>query len=455
MIQYKEEIEQRALAWFKELLQIDTSNPPGNEKAAIDHIASIVSSFGLKPQIIAKDPNRPNLFVSVDGAEAGPKILLSSHIDVVPIEDPSSWSFEPFSATEFEDCIWARGALDMKFKTAFDLALMSLAAEQKDSFAGRLEMLCLADEEVGFEHGSKFLMNEHRDLFQATHVLNEHGGFNLDLGNTEVLVLQAGEKHSAHLRVHTSGQSTHACIPPKDTAINLLSEVISAFTNDFLGYQLCPVTTAFFDALEDCADPGIQSLIPMFRDAESVETALSMIPDPHVQVELKSMICHTLAPTRLGGGFSLNVIPEAAWVDLDCRIVPAISTKDFTELISKFIAIKFPNQVKNIQLEFINEDNGYEIDMSDEIFKSISQGLENFWSDKDTKPKSVPMLLPAGSDCRNYANAGIVPIGFAPLYFPKGFPGFTLAHAVNERIPISSFLEGLKAYIGTVSTILK
>ncbi|MEZ4754386.1 MAG: M20/M25/M40 family metallo-hydrolase [Bdellovibrionota bacterium] len=455
MIKYNEEIETKALAWFKELLKFDTSNPPGNEKAAIDHIAGIVKSFGIEPKIIYKSsPARPNLYASLEGKKAGPKLLLSSHVDVVPIEDATSWSFDPFSASEFEDCIWSRGTLDMKFKTAFDLALLSLAAEQKDSFAGSLELVCVCDEEVGSEHGSKFLMDQHRDLFKATHVLNELGGFNLNLAGTELILIQAGEKHSMHMRIHCLGQSTHACVPPKETAIKLLSEVMLAFSTEFLGFQLCPITNAFFDTILNTGNPITQTLVPLLKDPNSVEQTLETLPDAIVRTELKSMLCHTVVPTRIGGGFKINVIPEAAWADFDCRIVPTVNPQEFRELVKKFISLRFPNDADNIQIEFMDEELGYEIDMQDEIFQSISKEIEKFWSDKPTSPKSAPMLLPAGSDSRNYANAGIVPIGFAPLYFPPDFPGFTLAHAANERVPISAFLEGLKAYINTVSSLL-
>lgn len=455
MLQYKEEVEKKALSWFKELLRIDTSNPPGNEKLAIDYIAKLVKSFGLEPQIIAKDSNRPNLFVAIDGAKPGPKILLSSHVDVVPIENKNSWRFDPFSATEADDCIWSRGTLDMKFKTAFDLALLSTAIDQKDSFSGRIEMVCLADEEVSFEHGSRFLMQEHRDLFQSTHVFNESGGFNFQLGDSEFLVFLAGEKHLAQLRLHTSGISTHSSLPPKDTAINLLGQLIASFANEFLGYQLCPTSLAFLDGIEANSSPALKPLVSMLKDANSVETALSMLPDPFVQVQLRSMLCHTLASTRIGGGFAANVIPESAWVDFNCRIVPNVTIKDFSELVQKFISISFPKFSDRVHLEFLDEDLGYEIKTDDQLFKAVTDGLEDFWSSKPTKPKAVPILLPAGSDCRNYAQAGINPIGFAPLYFPPGFPGFSLAHAVDERVPISAFKDGLKAFVNVIAKILK
>ena len=45
-----------AQALLQELLRIDTTNPPGNERPAVDRIARDLTSAGLEPEILESGP---------------------------------------------------------------------------------------------------------------------------------------------------------------------------------------------------------------------------------------------------------------------------------------------------------------------------------------------------------------------------------------------------------------
>ena len=49
------------LACLKELLRIDTSNPPGNERPAADLIAAALAREGIPAQILESAPGRASL----------------------------------------------------------------------------------------------------------------------------------------------------------------------------------------------------------------------------------------------------------------------------------------------------------------------------------------------------------------------------------------------------------
>ncbi len=46
---------------FRELLRFDTTNPPGNERLAVDYIASVLRAAGIEPLILESAPGRANL----------------------------------------------------------------------------------------------------------------------------------------------------------------------------------------------------------------------------------------------------------------------------------------------------------------------------------------------------------------------------------------------------------
>src|SRR5687767_8735522 len=100
-----------ALGYFRDLLRIDTTNPPGNERAAVDYLARVLRREGVPFEVVESAPGRANLVARLTGqgnsASKG-ALLLNAHLDVVPAE-AAKWRFPPFSATEADGFIWKIG----------------------------------------------------------------------------------------------------------------------------------------------------------------------------------------------------------------------------------------------------------------------------------------------------------------------------------------------------------
>jgi acetylornithine deacetylase/succinyl-diaminopimelate desuccinylase-like protein len=75
---------------------------------------------------------------------------------------------------------------------------------------------------------------------------------------------------------------------------------------------------------------------------------------------------------------------------------------------------------------------------------------------READPKAtavVPMMLPAASDGRTFAQLGIQTYGFMPMNLPEGFNFSQAIHAVDERLPTdavsfgaAAILEALRRY---------
>src|SRR5580700_8004177 len=98
-----------ALVHFKELLRIDTTNPPGNERAATDYLARVLDREGIGYQVVESEPTRASLVARLRGSGKHGPLMLSGHLDVVPVER-DRWTHDPFGAEEHDGCIWGRGA---------------------------------------------------------------------------------------------------------------------------------------------------------------------------------------------------------------------------------------------------------------------------------------------------------------------------------------------------------
>jgi acetylornithine deacetylase/succinyl-diaminopimelate desuccinylase-like protein len=111
-------LRDETLALLRELLRIDTSNPPGNETPAAELLRDYLEDSGVACELVARDPARANLVARIPGHGNGPSLALLGHTDVVPA-DPAGWRHPPFAGHVDEDgYVWGRGAVDMKNETA-------------------------------------------------------------------------------------------------------------------------------------------------------------------------------------------------------------------------------------------------------------------------------------------------------------------------------------------------
>src|SRR6266496_4566100 len=115
-------------ALCSDLIRIDTTNPgdhsgPGERQAA-EHVAALLADVGLEPAVLESHPGRASVVARISGTDpARPALLIHGHLDVVPA-DAADWRVHPFSGELREDCVWGRGAVDMKDMDAMILAVV-------------------------------------------------------------------------------------------------------------------------------------------------------------------------------------------------------------------------------------------------------------------------------------------------------------------------------------------
>jgi acetylornithine deacetylase/succinyl-diaminopimelate desuccinylase-like protein len=240
-----------------ELIRIDTSNPPGNETAAAEHLAAYLAEAGVKSELVGREPHRASLIARLPGTGDGPSLMLLGHTDVVGA-DADEWSVPPFSGLERDGFVWGRGALDMKGQVAAEAVAVATLAREGWRGAGDLILCAVADEEVGEDWGLSWLVQEHPDLVRADYVLNEGGGERIEHRGRVAYTVGVGEKRCAAFAVTVHGKSGHASTPgAADNALVKLGPVIDRI-------QRMPRPTAKLAALadflaavgEDGADPA-------------------------------------------------------------------------------------------------------------------------------------------------------------------------------------------------------
>src|SRR3954469_21866290 len=171
----------------RDLIRIDTTNfgdgsGPG-ERDAAEYVAGLLAEVGLEPDVFESLPRRANVVTRVPGADpTRPALLVHGHLDVVPAR-ADDWQVDPFSAEVRDDCIWGRGAVDMKDMDAMILASVRELVRSGKKPPRDLVVAFLADEEAGGVHGATHVVRERRDLFDGvSEAISEVGGYSTQIG---------------------------------------------------------------------------------------------------------------------------------------------------------------------------------------------------------------------------------------------------------------------------------
>jgi peptidase M20/M25/M40-like protein len=113
------------ITYLRNLLRLDTRNPPGNETLAAEYLRGVLEREGIACEIVGPGPNRGTIVGRLKGDGSAPPLLLMSHTDVVAVE-PEKWTHDPFAAEIDDGFIYGRGALDMKHMVTMELMTMLL-----------------------------------------------------------------------------------------------------------------------------------------------------------------------------------------------------------------------------------------------------------------------------------------------------------------------------------------
>ena len=197
----------------RDLVRIDTSNPPGRETPAARHLLAYMEEAGAECELAGPDPERLNLIARVRGSGEGPSLMLMGHTDVVPAPR-EGWSVDPFEGVIRDGRIYGRGVADMKGELAARAVAVARLARSGRIPAGDVVLVAESDEERNVsDAGMPWLVREREDL-RCDYALNEGGGELLRLpGGRSVVTIGIGEKLVSSARVRVRGAGGHASIP--------------------------------------------------------------------------------------------------------------------------------------------------------------------------------------------------------------------------------------------------
>ncbi len=423
-------ITDEASRWLSEYIQVDTVNPPGNERDGAEWLRDVLVAEGLSAEIVDHGDNRASLIARLHGDGSEPPLCLLSHIDVVTSE-AELWDKPPLSGEIADGWIWGRGALDMKGMGIAEAMAVALLARENQKLRRDVVILAVADEELD-GLGMQALVDDHWDRIGCSHLINE-GGMGLPdalFEGQNLHAISAAEKGVLWARLIASGNPGHgSTIEENEAPAHLLAAMERIRDRYKPRYRVDPVMRELLWRVGDDKG-GITGAL--LKTGFGVN--LFVKPQLKKRGQTAAVLHNTVHLTGTGGaGGSTNVVPSTSWATYDCRLLPGVDPQEFFEEL-KALTEDLPGV--RWELEDATAANASPVD--DPFFDRIA----HYAVEEDPNGVAGPVLSPGFTDSIYARPKGVRAYGYVPFIAPEEeMAGF---HGNNERVSVENMRRAVR-----------
>jgi len=421
---------------LQNLIRFDTTNPPGNERPCIQYINGLLKDAGIPTTLVARTPRRPNLLARLKGTGTAPPLMLYGHVDVVTTAG-QKWTYPPLEARLVDGYIWGRGALDDKHAIAMYLAAVLKAKAEGIHPPGDVIFLATVDEEADCEFGSKYLVEQHPDLFQGIrYALSEFGGTSIPIAGKRFYPIQTCEKQVCPVRITFHGTGRHAAVPVLAGAMAKLAKAITSLDRHPLPVHITQQTRMMIETIAKGMG-GIsglalrQLLIPPLTNL-----LLKLLGT--TGATFSPLLHNSASPTMLKGSEKRNVIPSEVILELDGRLLPGFSADDMKAELQHLLGRDCTIETSLPYPTPTSTDMG--------LYEMLAGTLREL--DPDGTP--FPFVNYAVTDARFFSKLGIQTYGYTPLLISEGLDLTNTIHGADERVPAAALDFGVNAVFNAI-----
>lgn len=261
------------------LVRIDSQNPGALETECAGWLRRRLEGMGLEVVSQTVAPGRENLISSIPGRGGSPRLVLSAHMDTVPVGP--GWTVPPLEGEIRDGRIYGRGSADMKAGIALALGLME-ALTRSTPPGGDVVLALTVDEEAPDMAGAHALV-------QGARILSGDQVLALEPTGLRLRIAQVGLRW---LKVSVRGRMAHAGRAPL----------------------------------------GIDANHLMSRAVDRLKARVSGLPHRDPLLGRPLFTCGTIS-----GGIATNVVPGECEAQFDLRLVPPMTSEDAVRLVQEVL----------------------------------------------------------------------------------------------------------------------
>ena len=411
---------------LSEFVGVDTVNPPGNESRAVDFYANIFEQEGIEYSSAESAPGRGNIWARIKGGDL-PALILLQHTDVVPATK-EYWDSDPLVAEIKDGYLYGRGVIDMKGAGISQLVSFIKLHRSGLRLNRDVVFVATADEEAGGTYGAGWLIENHPEIFEGAGFVINEGGSGQIIDGEKVFAIEITQKVPVWLRFTAVDTPGHGSSPRTTSSVSRIVHALNLVRENPFPPRIIPSVDAYFKSL---------SLKMDGKQAKAFANMKRYITSKRFQAELQetspsyhALTRDTCSLTMLEGSQKINVVPPVAAAEIDCRMLPDRTAKEFIQDIRDLV------EPAGVSIEVILAFSPAVSSVDSEFFKHIARVTEKLHPGS----RIVPAVSTGFTDSHFTRDLGIDSYGFNPVLFdPKDWRG---VHGNNERVSIASYLQG-------------
>ncbi|KAI8996549.1 carboxypeptidase S [Trametes punicea] len=406
-------------------------------------------------------------------------VLMAAHQDVVPIEPATKdeWIHPPYSGFYDGEWIWGRGSCDDKSNLIAGLQAIDALLEQ--GFKPRRTFVWAYgfDEEASGKQGAGSIAPYLEETYGPDGIaliLDEGGGsYGTQYGGDVIFAVPSlSEKGYLDVRIEISAQGGHSSVPPKHTAIGMLSSIIVAIESQPHEASLVRGGGAYnaTQCAAVYAPEYPEKLRRLALEAVDSDSALEKLRDGLMEEypRWEAVLRTTQAVDLVEGGVKVNALPEKVSAVVNHRIAEHSSV---AELKQHFTTVTIPVATRlNLSLQAFGHDvsagsgKGGHVVLSDafgtglepspvtpmgehdpsQVFAGTLKATIETAEDYNASGVIVAPLLQLGNtDTRYYWNLTRNIVRYKHLGDLDRFNG---AHTVNEAVRATGWIQSIRFF---------
>jgi succinyl-diaminopimelate desuccinylase len=268
-----------ALELTRELLRLNTINPPGGERACAERLGQLLENAGFSVRTYEYAPGRTSLVARLGGSSSRAPLCFAGHIDTVPL-GTAPWTHDPFAGEIVDGRLYGRGSSDMKSGLAAFVTAACRLADRLRPTPG-LVLVIVAGEETGCD-GS-------RHLTAADGLLGHAGAVVIaePTGNHPCV----GHKGALWLHALATGVTAHGSMPER----------------------------------------GVNAIYKGARAVAKLERFV-FAGNPHPVLGSPTLNVGTIT-----GGLNINSVPDSVTIGIDIRTIPDQKHGELMERLTEYL----------------------------------------------------------------------------------------------------------------------
>jgi acetylornithine deacetylase/succinyl-diaminopimelate desuccinylase-like protein/FtsP/CotA-like multicopper oxidase with cupredoxin domain len=365
-------------------------------------------------------------------------ILLSGHLDVVPVESGTEreWQHQPFAGDIADGFIWGRGAIDNKSAVMGTLEAIEMLLAEGVQPVRTVYVAFGHDEEVGGTAGAARIAALLTTRGVQLEMVLDEGGVIADGVlpgvSRPVALVGVAEKGFVTIELSTRTPGGHSSLPPRHTAVGILSAAVARLEQTPMPPRLEGATRELFERTA--------SQLPILTRAVLANlwlTAPFVLRQLEASPTTNAMIRTTAAPTILQAGTKDNVLPSTARAVVNFRILQGDSVDGRLEHVRD--AIDDTRVAVRVAGRFSAEPSAVS-PIASPSFRTLERSIGRTFPDTLV----APYLVVVATDARHYAALSSNVFRFLPVRVTAA--DLDRMHGPNERIGIAEYESAIRAY---------